>query len=108
MNADEHMLYDLMATLNDHRRSLDSAALRSGDPARTAQCQRQSRAEAMTVAKITRDLARHGERHAPLSNRELNGYVDSLIDAYTDDSMDGFIAGGAIRKASLHGRNHAG
>ncbi|MGH8192513.1 MAG: hypothetical protein ACREP2_13840 [Rhodanobacteraceae bacterium] len=101
MNADEDTLFNLIAAVNDHRRFLEAAALRSGDPARRAQCQRQSRTQAMTVSKITRDLARHRKCHAPLSSRELEDYVDSLIDAYSDDSSDPFAASGAVPKAPL-------
>lgn len=88
MHADQHTLSDLIAIINDHRRSLEAAALGPGDPVRKAECERWSRAEAMTVAKITRNLARHGNSRAPLSSHELERYVDDLIDAYTDDVPD--------------------
>lgn len=88
MQADEHTLYDLIATIDAHRRSLDAAALRPGDPSRSAHYRRRSHSEAMTVAKIRRMLAQHGGHGSTISRRELEACVDSLIDAYTDDAID--------------------
>lgn len=103
MEANEDTVFDLIAAINDHRRFLDAAALRSHDPARRARCQRQSRAQAVTISRITRDLARRGKRHAPLSDHELERYVDNLIDAYIDDSEDPSAVGGAIPTAPMQG-----
>lgn len=86
MAPDEQTLFDLMAAINDHRRSLDATAFGPGDPARRAQCRCQSKAAARTIARITRTLAERGK--SQLSSRELESYVDSLINVYADDSMD--------------------
>lgn len=84
MLADEHTVFDLIETINDHRRFLDAAALGDRDATHRAWCRRQSRLEATAVAKVRRGLARRGEGRA--SSAELRRYVDSLIDAYTGDS----------------------
>lgn len=106
MQADEHTLYDLIATIDAHRRSLDAAALRPGDPNRSAHYRRRSHSEAMTVAKVRRMLAQRDGHGSPLSSRELEGYVDSLIDAYTDDAIDDAREPG--RRRSTRQRHRAG
>lgn len=85
MHTDKQTVFDLIATVNDHRRYLDAAALGPGGAERRAQYRRQSRSEAMMVAKVRRRLAQHGDGLP--SSQELQGYVDSLIAAYSDDGV---------------------
>lgn len=101
MQPDKDTLFDLIGAINDHRRSLDAAALRAGDPARGALCQEHSRAQGMAVSRITRELAQRGRRREALSNLELDRYVDSLIEACADDGADPFAAAGELPAAPM-------
>lgn len=99
MDANRDAIFDLITAVNDDRRSLEAEALHSSDPVRKRQCQRLSRRHATTVARITRDLARHGERQSSLSKRRLETCIDSLIDAYLDGSEERAITYNAARSA---------
>lgn len=88
MNANRDTLLDLIAAVNDHRRSLAASGLRARDPAERRRCQRLSQVQAVTVSRITRSLARHDKAGTPLPRREVERYVDTLIAAYTGDGND--------------------
>lgn len=84
MPANRETLFDLITVINDRRRSLESAALHTSDPAQRAQLRQLSRTHATAVSRITRAIARHEPDHA-LPRARLEAYVDKLIEAYTDD-----------------------
>lgn len=88
MNASRDTLLDLIAAVNDHRRSLAASGLRARDPSERRRCQRLTQVQAVTVSRITRSLARHDKAGTPLPRGEVERYVDSLIAAYTGDGND--------------------
>jgi hypothetical protein len=88
MNASRDTLLDLIAAVNDHRRSLAASGLHARDPAERRRCQRLSQVQAVAVSRITRSLARHDRDGTPMPRREVEKYVDSLIAAYTGDGND--------------------
>lgn len=89
MDANRDTLLDLIAAINDNRRFLEAAGLHARDAARKRQCQQLSRAQAVMVSRVTRDIALHDKRGTPLLGDQLEMYVDNLIESYTDDCDSG-------------------
>ena len=85
MNTDRDTLLDLIAVINDNRRFLEDAALWPSNAAQKGHYRHAARDHAATVARITRDLAKHDKRHAPVSRNRLEVYVDDLLETFTGD-----------------------
>jgi hypothetical protein len=92
MDADRNTLLDLIAVINANRRCLESAALKPRGTAEKTHYRNQVRQQVAAVSRIRRDLARSDKQRAALPSRQVETYVDSLIDAahlgVDDESCD--------------------
>ncbi len=75
-------LLDLITVIDGERRFHQAAALLSVNLEDRAQYAHRARCEATAISRVRRDMARTSTRHTPLRERQLDEYVDSLIDTY--------------------------
>ncbi|MGH8110979.1 MAG: hypothetical protein ACREPL_03435 [Rhodanobacteraceae bacterium] len=106
-STDKATVLDLLALVDDHRRSSEIAAVLSAQPARRAQASAVSQKDAAMTSIVRRGMARLARSHASEQEKaqEIDTYVRLLVDHFLGESSGGELRAPRPRERKAPGRS---